>query len=274
VGPFLNGLHFFFGVGSFLAPAMVAQAFARGVGLQWVYWTIASLLALVAIVVVALPSPARRLASTAREGPPPRDRVLVILVMASLAAYAGVELGFGGWVFTYATDRRSMAPASAAYLTSMYWGAFMLGRLVSIPVMSSLARRDEGRPGRSGGGTSCRILEIALASSAVALAILLWSNGERSLWIGTAVLGFSIGPIFPTLFTVAEQRLKLSGRITSFFLVGAGLGAMVIPWAMGLAMHRFGTGVLLPSVGACLGLLLAFYRAMTPSLYAVSLKPH
>lgn len=272
VGPFLNGLHFFFGLGSFLAPVFIAQAFARGVGLQWVYGTIASLAGLVAMLLVSLPSPAHRSAAASGLGAPPRNWTLVVLVAASLAAYVGLELGFGGWIFTYATDRRAMTPADAAYLTSVFWGSFMLGRLVSIPAMSYLARREERRLGQRRGASLCRVLETALGGSAVALSILMTSSHERSLWMGTALLGLSIGPIFPTLFAVAEQRLKLSGQITSFFLVGAGLGAMFIPWLMGVAMRRFGAAVLLPSVGASLGLLFAFYLAMTPSLYMFSLR--
>jgi fucose permease len=188
----------------------------------------------------------------------------------SLAAYVGVEVGFGGWVFTYATRARSMGPAEAASLTSAYWGAFMIGRLASIPAMAHLARREERRRVKRRGGTLCRVLETALAGSAGALAVLLSSGGARMLWIGTAMLGLCIGPIFPTLLAIAEQRLKLTGQITSYFLVGAGLGAMVIPWLMGVAMRQFGTGVLLPSVGASLGLLVAFYLVMTPSLYRLS----
>jgi FHS family Na+ dependent glucose MFS transporter 1 len=268
-GPFLNGLHFFFGVGSLVAPAFIAQAFARGVGLAWVYWAIAALFVIFAAVVAALPSPPRRVAPPLAPGQSAhRDRRLVVLVAGSLMAYVGMELGFGGWIFTYATLTRAMSAPNAAYLTSAFWGAFTLGRLTSIPAMAHLTRRHEKTHGNVAAPARAvhLVLDTALAGAAAAVVVLLLSNGERGVWIGSALLGLSIGPIFPTLIAVAEQRLKLSGQMTSLFLVGAGLGGVFIPWLVGLAMQRFGTGVLLPAVGASLGLLVVFYAAVTASL--------
>src|SRR5262245_18010108 len=67
VGPYLNGLHFFFGVGALIAPFIVAQALARGIGMEWTYWSIAAFTALAAVLVVALPSPPRRVRSVPTE---------------------------------------------------------------------------------------------------------------------------------------------------------------------------------------------------------------
>ena len=44
VGPFMNGLHLFWGLGAFLAPILVAQAILRSGNYAWAYWLIAVLL--------------------------------------------------------------------------------------------------------------------------------------------------------------------------------------------------------------------------------------
>ena len=43
VGPFMNGLHFSFGVGSFLSPILLAQIISITHEIYWVFWTIALL---------------------------------------------------------------------------------------------------------------------------------------------------------------------------------------------------------------------------------------
>jgi fucose permease len=110
--------------------------------------------------------------------------------------------------------------------------------------------------GAGPGHTLRRVLQATLAGTVVAVAIMLVSRREEALWIGSLVLGFFLGPIFPTLIAVAEQRTKLSGQSTSIFLVGAGLGGMFVPWGVGIAMQKLGPGALLPAVAANLAILL------------------
>ncbi|MBN1937549.1 MAG: MFS transporter [Anaerolineae bacterium] len=57
VGPFMNGLHFFFGVGAFLAPIVAAQVMLLTDSVRWVYWVIALLVSPVSVLFFRLPSP-------------------------------------------------------------------------------------------------------------------------------------------------------------------------------------------------------------------------
>jgi MFS transporter, FHS family, Na+ dependent glucose transporter 1 len=58
VGPRMNALHFFFGVGALLSPIFVAQAIGLTGGITWAYWTLALLVLPAAILFLRLPSPA------------------------------------------------------------------------------------------------------------------------------------------------------------------------------------------------------------------------
>ena len=57
VGPFMNGLHFFFGAGAFLSPIIMAQTMLISDDITWAYWVLASLMLPVIVWLLRLPSP-------------------------------------------------------------------------------------------------------------------------------------------------------------------------------------------------------------------------
>lgn len=219
VGPFMSSLHFFFGAGAFLSPIIVAEALRRTGDITLAYWTLALLVLPVALWFLRLPGPAAQSVGGDEEGGA-NDPWLVVLVGLFLAVYVGAEVGFGGWIFSY-TVALGLAPeATAAYLTSAFWGAFTVGRLLSIP----LAARWRPRT----------ILIMDLGGALLSVAVLLvWPHSLVAAWIGTLGLGVTLAAIFPTTLSLAGQRMAINGRVTSWFFVGASLGAMTIPWLIG-----------------------------------------
>jgi fucose permease len=63
--------------------------------------------------------------------------------------------------------------------------------------------------------------------------ILLWPGSTVALWAGSIGSGLFMASIFPSQLTFAEEHMHLSGTITSFFLVGSGIGGMLLPWLIG-----------------------------------------
>ena len=49
-----------------------------------------------------------------------------------LLLYVGFEVAYGGYIFAFGS--KTMSKGNAAYLTSVFWGSFAFGRLLSIPV--------------------------------------------------------------------------------------------------------------------------------------------
>ncbi|MGD9048943.1 MAG: MFS transporter, partial [Anaerolineae bacterium] len=107
VGPFMNALHFFFGLGSFLIPIIVAQAMALSGSFPWAYRVLALLVIPVALWMARVPSPASPNAANSQadserqaeaETQPGVDvRRTVILICLLLGLYVGAEAAFGGW---------------------------------------------------------------------------------------------------------------------------------------------------------------------------------
>jgi FHS family Na+ dependent glucose MFS transporter 1 len=226
VGPFMNALHFFFGFGAFLAPVVVAQAIKMTGGIGWAYWILAIYTIPVVIWLARLPSP--RPVHSAQTGERlPINRRFVAVIVLYFVLYVGAESSFGGWVYTYATSLGLAGPANAAYLTSLFWGAFTIGRLVSIP----LAARLHPQTMLSWDLVGC-LLSMAI--------ILLFPESLLALGIGSAGLGFSMASMFPGMLVYAERQMHLSGKITGWFLVGGGLGAMFLPWMIGQLFEPLG----------------------------------
>lgn len=229
VGPYMNGLHFCFGVGAFIGPIIVAQIVAFGGASLWSYWVLAVLTAPIALSLLRLPSPASRPNQHA-DADSQADYRLVVLIALFLLLYVGAEVGFGGWVFSYAEALGLTDTASAAYLTSAFWGALTIGRLLAIPLAARLRPRT--------------ILLADLAGCVLSVGcILAWPQSVAALWVGAAGLGLAMASIFPTMLSFAARRMPTTATITGWFLVGASLGAMSLPWLIGQLFEPVGPRV-------------------------------
>jgi len=253
VGPYMNGLHFSFGAGAFLAPLVVAQVLGQGGTIAWAYWALAALTLPPALWLARLPSPggrapAAQAAPTAAAGGVSRYG-LVALLTACFFFYVGAEMGFGAWVYTYAERMGLADAASAAYLTSAFWGALTAGRLLSIPLAARLRPRT--------------LLAAALSGCLASVgAAWLWPGSPALLWAAALGTGFSMATIFPTLMAFASRRLALTGQITSFFFIGGSLGGMFLPWLIGQWVEPAGPRVVLAVIFSGLALDLAAFLAL------------
>jgi FHS family Na+ dependent glucose MFS transporter 1 len=249
VGPFMNGLHFFFGLGALLAPLVFARVVAATGGIAWVYWCFALLALPVAAWLWFLPSPPIRRSAPAANPTGGRSiNGLFLLIVFFFVAYVGLEVSFGNWIYTFALRLGLASETGAAYLTSAFWGAFTVGRLLG--VLTSARLRPE-----------TILLSDLLGSLAAIGILLLWPASSTALWVGTILLGFSIASIFATAITFAGGRLHLTGALIGWILVASGAGGMVFPWLIGQLFERIGPRVTMPVLLSLslvmLGLLLA-----------------
>ena len=226
VGSRMNALHFFFGVGSLMAPLIVAQSISASGDITWAYWLIALLLIPPGIYLLRTPSPTNSLAASESETEDTRW-LLVVLITMMFFLFVGAELAFGGWIYTYAISLGQATVTTAGYINSLFWGALTLGRLLSIPLPDRVRART--------------LLFVDIIGLVISLLLLLFaSHVPGVIWIATAGMGLSMANVFPTLMLLAEHHLNITGRITSWFLVGASLGGMVVPWLIGQNFESYG----------------------------------
>ena len=241
VGPFMNGLHFSFGLGAFLSPLLVAQAVSFHVDYGWAFRALAVFNLLGGLVTLLLrgqptapQQPARVSPETSRS-----DALWIAVAALFLFFYVGAEIAFGGWLYTYTTSLELAGPAAAAYLTSAFWLAFTVGRLLAIAAATRFAPR--------------RVVLVALLGCLGFLGLLFavpWS--PSALWVAAIGLGFCMAPIYPTAFTMVGQMIRLNARTTSLVLLGDSLGALLLPWLVGQVLDATGPQALVYLVTASL----------------------
>jgi FHS family Na+ dependent glucose MFS transporter 1 len=219
VGPFMNALHFFFGLGAFLSPLIIAQVVLRGGDLAGAYWTLAILLLPAAIWLPRFSSPTAPAASAEGSAGQVGGR-LVALIVVFFFLYTGAEIAFGGWIYSYAVALRLGSGAVAAYLTSTFWGALTLGRLLAVPLAIRFSSRS-------------LLLADCLGCLASLTILLLGPQSLAVTFVGTCGVGLSMASIFPAALSLAQGRMRITGRVTGWFFVGASAGGMALPWLIG-----------------------------------------
>jgi FHS family Na+ dependent glucose MFS transporter 1 len=245
VGPYMNALHFFFGVGAFLAPIILTNVMRlSGGAITWPFWVLAVLFLPGLLGLSVLPSPENPEKDEDEETAQKPDAKLIVLMMLLFFLYVGVEAGFGNWIFTYATRLNIANDTIASYMNSAFWGALTLGRLLAVPLSRKI------KPGTMLiGNYALMIIFLAV--------MMIWPTSPTIIWIVSAGLGLSLASVFPTLLALGETRMKVTGAVTGLFFLGSSLGGTVFPTLLGQIFEYLGGYPLVLTLFglACAGLL-------------------
>ncbi|MCS6909785.1 MAG: MFS transporter [Anaerolineales bacterium] len=225
--PYLNGLHFCFGLGVFAAPPVLAVMGS----VTATYWALALFVLLAALWLLTRPSPP--MPAPAQAGGPLTcaQLWLAVLGFVFLLLYVGGETGFGNWIYSYSVALRLTDKISAAYLNTAFLGMLALGRLLSIPLSARLRLSTA--------------LALDLAGSVLGAGLVLLANGPVMVWAGTLLLGLAMASIFPMMLAFAAQQTTPTARLTSLFFMGSSLGAMLLPRLIGALYDPLGPRVAL-----------------------------
>jgi FHS family Na+ dependent glucose MFS transporter 1 len=245
VGPFMNGLHFCWGLGAFLSPIIVAQAIAGSGDFSWAYWIVALLILPAALWVFRLPSPAAHIVSKDESAEGTRY-LQIALVSLFLFLCVSAEGAFGGWIFSYVVTLKIAAETVAAYMTSAFWGALTVGRLLAIPIAARVRPR-------------YILLADVLGCLISVVIIMIWPQSEIATWLGALGMGLSMASAFPTTISLAGRHMTITGQATGFFFVGASLGNMGLPWLIGQRFVLDGPPVVMLSIAIDLVLAIGVF---------------
>ncbi len=249
----MNLGNFFFGLGAFLTPLLIAllvrrTGFAPALLVLAAFTLLSGVLACGVDFKSLLPPAAA--AADPGIGALLSDRIMWLTALA-LLFYAPMEATMAAWATTYLGDK-GMAEGRAATTLSGFWLAFMCSRLATALIVARF-------PLPAGGDT---LLIVGLSI----LCILVWAGAVFSRGFGTAgamvvLAGLVFGPTFPTLVGVLMGHVSqdispvLGGRAVGLFFMVGGIGWSVIPILIGAYARKTSIqrGFLI-AVGAAVGL--------------------
>jgi fucose permease len=260
VSPYMNGLHFSFGLGAFLSPLVVAQVVDVPGAHRWVFIGLGALMVLAGLRVTTLAGSPRaaHISGDPSGGAQPQQVSFGIVLTAALFLffYVGAEIAFGGWIYTYTVELALAPSVQAAYLTSGFWLAFTVGRLLSVPLATRFTPR--------------QLIMVALLGCVVFMGLVLTlADSVAALWVAALGTGFCMAPVYPSGFTLAVHGLQLTGRASGMILLGDSLGAMILPWLVGEVLEAAGPRAMVCLVlGSLVCDLLAFASLLRARLEA------
>lgn len=169
----------------------------------------------------------------------------LVLGAVGIFLYVGAEVSIGSLLINFFGESHvaGLSPSEAAHFVSYYWGGAMVGRFIGFAVMRRAS------PGKT--------LAFNATFSILLILTAIFADGQVAMWAIIAV-GLCNSIMFPTIFSMALNKLgKLTGQ-GSGLLCMAIVGGAIVPFAQGFLADTIGLrwSFFLPA--ACYGFILFF----------------
>ena len=240
-GPYLNGMFLFAGVGGMLSPLLLSSSSAT-TG----YYIMAFVSLPIALWAFFTPSPARQ-TSEEKHGGGTLLRTQSIAFCLLTFIFIGGEVGFSGWIYSYAYGLGLGTKQTVGMLTSFYWLGITLGRVTAIFTSSRFKPE--------------HIVLANLTGLIASLGLILLDPTSRTfLWTGSFGIGFFLAPVFPTTFAFLERKTPITGAAAGVLWASGSFGAMIYPWVMGLQMEHTGPVSIMVTLAVSFAISLFLFR--------------
>lgn len=234
----MNWLHAIFGVGSTLGPLLVTFI-VTDLHLPWQlsYFILAAIEAVVTLlffstlkdwglkVKVAEAKIAPALSQTLRLVP-------VWLGTALFVMHTGMQMSTGGLSNNLLVEGRGIDPKIAGVWISLFWGFITIGRLTFGTFINRL-----------GAGV---VLRFCMLGTVIAALLIWWNTAPVMSFIGIALAGFTLAPVFPTSVSRIPSLVGTahSPNAIGVEMAGAALGGALLPGLAGWLAKQFGLEII------------------------------
>ena len=252
----INRLNIYFAVGAVAGPLWAGGVLALDSGAREVVYLGIAALSFVVLGILwsgdELPTP-RSDSESVEPSLRAMDRLAWVIGLL-LFLYVGAEFGLGSWVASYSSREFGAGIFTGALVTSGYWGALMLGRLLSGRLFALEV------PPR-------RVLLWSIVAGLLSSSLIASANGIFAIAVGAAFAsGLAFGPIWPAAMSIAARDRGGNGPAAMVTIGNA--GGFAFPWFQGRLLVSAGasTGIAMTAVLCALMLVvLVASRGLHPA---------
>lgn len=222
VGPWMNGLHAFYGIGTFISPLVVTQSLIRTNDFAEAFRIFAIAFITLTIILNLIPAPKMEDAQEENSNyvPKPVKWNVLLAGMGITSLYVGSINAFDSWLFTYLT-MKGVSELQAGNVSASFWGAFTISRLAFIFLSTKLKERQI-------------VFGVIVGWFTSSILAFIFKDNITFLQLSLILLGASLAPLYATLMTVMKRNMDMTGKITSLFPVGNAIGMTILPFLAGV----------------------------------------
>ena len=216
--PYMNALHFIFGVGAILSPAILGLSieYFGQIFLAYLLFSLLAIPALIILFFVRIP-PVKSEENSASQRK--RKPYILPLIHLFFLCYLVMEVGYSTWIYPYIEQGELLNAAAAGLFTSAFWFVFTLFRLIG----TLLSLRVHPVKIMLGHAFVCLIATILMV---------LFKNNLWVLWFANIGLGAGLSVFFACMLAYCISYLHIPPQNINHFFTSATAGAMIGPWLM------------------------------------------
>ena len=219
--PYLNAMHFCFGVGAIIAPVLVGLniEYYDSLTLSFMFFGLLTIPALVALFFIPI-KPAVDDAPIVKRTKNSRQLKIVLTIHLFFFLYVLIEAGYSIWIFPFLREEELLNASQAGLFTSAFWLSFTLFRLVGIFLTIYFH--------------PIKVMIWHGVASVIAMLIMMVAGNEIwMLWVGNIVMGAGLSIFFPCMLSYCETGFKIPPKDFSHFFASTTVGAMAGSWFLG-----------------------------------------
>jgi fucose permease len=146
----------------------------------------------------------------------------------------GMESSASQWSYTLFTEERNIDPRVAGLWVSLFWASLTAGRLFFGFVVNRIG--------------AVPLVRLTMVGVICGAALLWWNISETLSFLGFALIGFSVSPLFPVLTSNTPERIgaQHAADVIGFQLASVRLGLAVIPALAGVMAAAYGLEIIGP----------------------------
>lgn len=241
----IAALGFAWGLGSTVSPDIVGETLLHTGRITWAY----DIMAVFAFVLIMWPM-ALKAPKSSTEGntgtfskhrAPKVDWVFVSIATTYIFFVMGAEVSYGNFLSTYMVASKTGSKETGAFFTSLFFGAFTVGRGLQLPLTRYIS------------ATSMLLTGSIVSTAMVVLPLYagLGSFSRNQLAAVVACVGLSMSMLHMNAMALVHSHTHLSGGATSCLLLGQYLGSAAVGWACSSFFARYGPSAIMWTISCC-----------------------